>query len=193
MNKAASGIKAVWDWGKEVSQGNISAKFDITETSYEATGRIKAKLNIEKEYLTNPNSLVLSEETQIRLSEKKRTSETLYYNLKQEYDLLNDKVPGGLSEFITNIFYKPNVDYNEARLYLNNAGSNISLMKELVKISKYNSALRLNDSISFSLNSTFESYKPLSEVEQKIDWIAVLFWLIVIGTILFLFIRFFRR
>jgi len=193
FNKVASTTKAIWDWGKDLAQGNLSAKLDITETSYEAAQRIKGKLNIEKDYLENPDSFVLSENAQKRLIEKRYSAEKVYNELGQDYDLLDDKVPGWFFELVTNIIHKPNVDYSKSRFYLSDAESNLNLMKDLIKISKYNSAIKLNESISIDLNKSLENYELQSKIERKIDWMSVIFWVLIIGIVIFIGMKYFKE
>lgn len=193
FNKVASTAKAIWNWGTDLAQGNLSANLDITETSYEAAQRIKGKLNIEKDYLENPDSIVLSENAQRRLGEKRYSAERVFNGLKQEYDLLDNKVPGWLSELITNIIHKPNVDYSKSRFSLDNAKSNLNLMKDLIKISKYNSAVKLNESILIDLNSSLENYESQDKIERRVDLVSVIFWLVIIGIVIFLVIKYFKQ
>jgi len=193
FNKVASTTKAIWNWGKDLAQGNLSANLDITETSYEAAQRIKGKLNIEKNYLENPDSFILSENAQKRLVEKRYSAEKVHNELKQEYDLLKDNVPRWFSEFVTNIIYKPNADYSESRFYLDNSGSSLNIMKNLIKISKYNSAVKLNESILINLNNGLENYESQSRLERKVDWIVVLFLIFIIGIVIFLGMKYFKQ
>jgi len=193
FNKVASTTKAIWNWGKDLAQGNLSANLDITETSYEAAQRIKGKLNIEKNYLENPDSFILSENAQKRLIEKRYSAEKVHSELKQEYDLLKDNVPGWFSELVTNIIYKPNADYSESRFYLDNSESSLNLMKNLIKISKYNSAVNLNESILINLNNSLENYESQSRLERKVDWLIVIFWLLILGIVIFLGMKYFKQ
>ena len=125
--------------------------------------------------------------------EKRYSAEKVYNELKQEYDSLDDNVPGWFFEFVTNIIYKPNVDYSKSRFYLSNAESNLNFMKNLIKISKYNSAVKLNEPISIDLNSSLENYESQSKIERRIDLISVIFWLLIIGIVIFIGARYFNQ
>jgi hypothetical protein len=186
LNKVANTAKAIWNWGTDLAQGNLSAHLEISETSYEAAQRIKGKLNIEMSYLENPNAFDLSNSAQKRLSEKRYLTQNTYSNLRTDYNLLNNKIPGKFEEFIHNIIYNPNTHYEESRAYLEEAEMNLNLMNNLIRISKYNSALELNDSISLSMDKSLMSYEPVSNTPQKTDFFAIIFWIVIIGGIIFI-------
>ncbi|MBR9704646.1 hypothetical protein GOV12_04490 [Candidatus Pacearchaeota archaeon] len=193
FNKVANTAKAVWNYGNNLAQGNISTNLDITETSFEAAERIKDKLNLEKDYLENPISFILVDYAQKRLDEKRYLTQTEYNNLKEKYNSLNNQIPGRFWQFVKNIIYNPNTNYDKSRLYLKEGGINLDVMKELIEVSKYNSAIGLNDLINLNINNSLNSYEPLSKVKRNIDIFAVLFWLIVFGIIIFLCIKFLKQ
>ena len=86
------------------SDGNMSAKVDIKETTYEAAQRVDSKLNIEMTYLENPSGATLSKNAQTRFSEKRNLAILTYSALKEEYSNVSDRVLGKFTEFIKNYY-----------------------------------------------------------------------------------------
>jgi hypothetical protein len=179
LNKVANTLVGIWDYGTNLARGNMSARVNIKETTYEAAKRVDSKLNLEKTYLENPFGSDLSEKAQMRFSEKRSVITTEYNLLEEGYLNGDNKVPGVFTEFIKNIFYEPDVYYNDSRFYLDQAKQSLENMKGLIQISKYNSAMLLNESISFNINKSLESFEIKSKVIQKFDY-NVLIWIGII-------------
>lgn len=192
VNKVIGVGKSLWDLGKNFAEGNLSAKLEITETSYESAKRIKNKLNVEKSYLTNPNSLILSENAQMRLFEKQSLAESEYNSLQNNYSNVGGKIPTAISEFFSNLIYSPNIYNNNSRYFLKEAKLKLNIMDDFIEASKYNSALSLEESIDFYINKSLSSYILLSEIEREIDLIPIIFWSLIFGTLISLSIRYFK-
>jgi len=189
LNKAGNAISGLWDWGKDLSKGNLSARVDIKETTYEAAKRVDGKLNIEKTFLENPNGFTLSNNAQKRFSEKRALSIMVYYSLNEKYTNISNQIPSRFTEFLTSLFYEPNIDYNESRFYLNNAKNNLEETRYLIQISKYNSAMNLNSSIYGNLNQSLTSYQNESKTETEIDYLSTFLIIIIIGALIFFILK----
>ena len=179
LNTVVATGKALWDWGKNVAQGDLNAKFDISPTSYDVAKGIRDKIQIEKTYLFNPNEYSLTSNAEERFSEKQNESSLILNEVYNNYLDLNGKVMDGFSEFFLNLFAKPNVDYSKAREEVGLAKQEINEMKNLIKENKFNSASALNESIS---NHLLNGEKEFSKdyVKQSADWLMIILILLII-------------
>jgi len=181
LNTVVATGKALWDWGKNVAQGDLNAKFEISPTSYDVAKGIRDKIQIEKTYLFNPNEYSLTSNAEKRFSEKQNESNLILNEAYNDYLDLNGKVMDGFYEFFLNLFAKPNVDYSKAREEVGLAKQEIDEMKNLIKENKFNSASALNESISRHLLNGEEEFSK-NYVKQSTDWLTIfLIILIVLG------------
>lgn len=189
LNKLANGVIGVWNYGSDLIKGNTSTKLTISETNYEAAQRIDSKLNIEKTYLENPSKTILSNLAEHRFSEKKNLAILEYKNLKEQYQVITAKVPSIFFEFFKNLFYKPNIKYNDSRLYLSSADEKLDNMKYSIQICKYNSAHSLNYSIYSDLNLSSFSLESKSKIYQKFDYAVLILFIIILVIAVYFFFK----
>ena len=97
-----------------------------------------------------------------------------------EYKKVKDEVPGFLKGFFINIVYKPNHNFDEQKRVIGLAEKDLDKMKDFIQISKYNSALAMQESISININKTSVIISEDSKVKREIDYFAVIFWLIIL-------------
>mgnify|MGYP001560667926 CR=1 FL=1 len=159
--------------------------FKIDPTTYQAFQKLYDKISVENNYLNNPNAPSLTLRAEERLNQKFTESSSLYYPLKNRYDLIKKNISGAFSEFLSNKIMKPNLNQAIEREKLSKVSNDLETMKLWINEAKYNSAIKLGNNISIGLDDLDTYLKQHPKPDQKIDFFAIILFLIILGAIIY--------